>query len=126
MKWLGLICFFILMCYSGYPDRVKKLEKETEKLKAKIGSLKKSSSNFNRNGENEMSKLISELEGKKCIITFSNTFENLFDNQVECTVISVDDEWAKISYQRDVKKGEKQNVINIVRISNIESVEVYE
>ena len=119
MEWIGWVCLIIILCYSGYPNRVKTLEREYDKLKKKLKS-------FERNGENDMSKLISELVGKKCIIEFSESFDSFFDNNVECTVISVDDEWLKISYEKEEKKGEKSSVTKIVRIDNIESVEIAE
>ena len=119
MEWIGWVCLIIILCYSGYPNKVKSLERESDKLKKKLKS-------FERNGENNMSKLISELVGKKCTIEFSESFDTFFDNKVKCTVISVDDEWLKISYEKDIKKGEKVPVTKIVRIDNIESVEISE
>ncbi len=32
MEWLGVFAFIMIMCYSSYPDKVKKLEAKVNKL----------------------------------------------------------------------------------------------
>ncbi|MBQ4531553.1 MAG: hypothetical protein IJA36_13245 [Lachnospiraceae bacterium] len=67
-----------------------------------------------------MSKIISELIGKKCVITTTDTLQFVGDTKVKCNVLDVDDEWIKISYTE--KKGNTK--IKIMRIDAIDGVEV--
>lgn len=110
MEWLGFLSFFIILCYSSYPGKVKKLESQMKKVRKK------------ETEENKMSKIISELVGKKCIITTTDALQFIGDTKVKCNVLDVDDEWIKISYTE--KKGNTK--IRIMRIDSIDGVEVEE
>ena len=66
-----------------------------------------------------MSKIISELIGKKCVITTTDALQFVGDTKVKCNVLDVDDEWIKICY---TEKKDKQ-VIKLMRIENIEAIE---
>ena len=35
MEWVGFIALMILICYSSYPDKVKRLEVKVKKLERK-------------------------------------------------------------------------------------------
>ena len=71
-------------------------------------------------GENYMSKLLSELINKKCILICGEDI--LVDNrmEVECTILDVDDEWIKFTFTD--KKGFNKTQVN--RIEAIESVQI--
>lgn len=109
MEWIGWLCFCIILAYSSYPGRVKKLEKKVRKLEKK-----------KEGGNNSMSNMIKELVGKECKIFLDddNVFSELSDQVVQ--VVEVDEEWMKISYA-DKKKNEKTK---IMRIEDIQSVEI--
>ena len=52
MEWIGLVCLGLILCYSGYPGRVKTLESKVKKLEKKNAAL--SRTNFdakNRSAE---------------------------------------------------------------------------
>ena len=104
MDWLGWasvsICILIGY-YSSYPRKVKKLEGELKKLKR------------NQMGETKMSKILTELIGKDCIIETDCTVD------FQCTVMDVDEGWIKIMYMdKDVQK------IKVLRIESIQNVEL--
>lgn len=107
MEYLGLISIAMVLCFCGYPSKVKKLEHEVAKLKSKL------------NGGNEMSKLINSLVGTKCIITSSETFET-FDNELTGTVLETDDDWVKLECidKKEVK------TIRLIRISDITNIKI--
>lgn len=107
MEYFGLIAFVLMMTYSSYPSKVKKLEKQLLAIK------------INEKGENAMSKLISELNGHRCLIKCEEAFFSGGTN-VECDVIDSDDEWIKIKY-KDKKGVEK---VKIMRIENIEDIDM--
>lgn len=107
MEYFGLVAFVLVMAYSSYPSKVKKLEK-------KLIAIKR-----NGKGENTMSKLISDLKGSKCLIECEEVFFS-DSTSVECDVIDCDDEWIKVRY-KDKKGTEK---VKIIRIENIESIEL--
>ncbi len=68
-----------------------------------------------------MSKIISELVGKRCKMKTSDaTFitDKIID---ECTVLAVDDEWIKITFI-DAKK--KLEATKILRIESIDMIEL--
>lgn len=110
MEWIGFLSFIILLCYAGYPDKVRKLEHKVKKLESK------------QKGVSEMSKIISELSGKKCIITTSELLQFVGDTKITCDVLEVDDEWIKFSYT-DKKKNTN---VKIMRIDNISGIEILE
>jgi len=102
MEWAGWVCLMILILYSSYPAKVKKLERELAKIKRKL------------NGDNEMSRLITDLVGKKCKITNEDSSQNAWIY----TIIDADDEWVKVSYS--TKKDEVKT--EIIRIDVIKKV----
>ncbi len=111
MEWIGFFSLIIILCYSEYPKKVRKLEKKVKQLQMK------------GKGENEMSKLIAELVGKKCTIIISESVMQLNGaTKLSCTVLEVDEEWIKFSYTE--KKGNTK--IKIMRIDEIDGVELEE
>lgn len=108
MEWLGWFSFIIILCYSSYPGRVKKLEK-------KIKSLERG-----EKGDLQMSKIISSLIGKKCSIRTDEAL--VFSGKVDviANVLDVDDEWIKFSFVD--KKGETK--VKILRIESIDNIEL--
>ena len=108
MEWFGLIAFFMILHYSGKINKIDKLEKKMKKFQPK------------EKEENEMSKIISELIGKQCIITAGAL--QFIGEGVKCNVLDVDEEWIKISYKE--KKGNEK--IKIMRIDAIDDVEIVE
>jgi hypothetical protein len=98
----------IILCYSSYPEKVKKLENKVKKLER------------NQKGDSEMSKIISELIGKECKIRTEEALVFAGNVEVSCSVLDVDDEWVKILYAD--KKG--TNKIKILRIESIDNIEL--
>ena len=109
MEYFGIFAFVLVLAYSSYPGKVKRLEAKLKKMEKK------------QKGENVMSKLINELVGKQCRIKPDEEIE-LVDSWIQCDVLDVDDEWIKIRYE-DKKKGV---VTRLFRIENIGEVEVLE
>lgn len=102
MEWAGLVALALMLFYSSYPNKVKRLEKRIKKLEKK------------QRGEDYMSKLIDELVGKKCKIESDEDFV--------CHVLDADDEWMKISYT-DKKNSQITKMLRIEDIDNIEIIE---
>lgn len=104
MEWISWFCLIILIYYSSYPAKIKRIEKEVAKMKRKL------------NGGADMSRLIVELVGKKCKITNENGSQNSFIY----TILDADDEWVKVSYtdKKDVVETE------IIRIDSIKKVDL--
>ncbi|MBR6670065.1 MAG: hypothetical protein IKL31_04875 [Ruminococcus sp.] len=127
MEWLGILAFVLILCYSGYPSRVQKAEKSLKNAEKKIKALER-----NITGGNDMSDMIKALKGKKCKLTFVDYIdfiEGTLNKVVECTVIDADDEWMKISFtsKKANKKSKEEKIVNqIVRIENINSIELSE
>ncbi len=114
MEWFGWIAFIIALCYAGYPGRVKRAERRIKKLEKNLG------------GGTKMSEMINSLKGQKCIIEFSDSIESFLDDKVSCTIVDTDSDWVKISYTQKKKKEEERTVSKIIRIENIESIELCE
>ena len=104
MEWMGWFSFIILLCYSSYPGKVKRLEKKVKKFER------------NKKGEGSMSKIISSLVGQVCKI---ESEEDIFE---DFTILEVDDEWIKISNTN--KKGNTK--ITILRVEDIKNIELVE
>ena len=105
---MGWFSFFIILCYSSYPGKVKRLEKKVKKFER------------NKKGEGSMSKIISSLVGQVCKIESEEViFESL---ECNCTILEVDDEWVKILHTN--KKGDTK--IKILRIEDIKNIELVE
>ena len=109
MEWIGWISLVILLCYSSYPNKVKKLEKKVKLLER------------NEKGDFKMSKIISALVGEKCKIKSNELFS--FNASVDAIVniLDVDDEWVKISFI-DKKGNAKVQILRIEAIDNIELI----
>jgi len=108
MEWMGWFSFIIIMCYSSYPGKLKKLESKVKKLER------------NQNGDCEMSKIISELIGKECKIKTEEAIFFAGNAEVNGTVLDVDSEWIKFSYAD--KKGVEKT--KILRIDSLDSIEL--
>lgn len=102
MEYMGLIAFMLVVMNVGLPKKVNNLKADIKKLKKAI------------RGERQMSEIIRELKGRRCILEI----EDWFEGPIECEVIDVDDEWMKINYS-EKKKG---NVTKLVRIENINEI----
>ncbi|TCK98737.1 hypothetical protein EDC19_1172 [Natranaerovirga hydrolytica] len=110
MEFFGLIAFVLLLAYSSYPARVKKLERKLNLIKRKM------------KGDYTMSKLMQTLIGEKCLIKVENeenALASIGSATLICTVVDVDDEWAKVTY-KDKKEVVKTKMIRIDNIGSIE------
>lgn len=106
MEFFGLIAFVFVLANSS---KFNKLEREIKFLKG------------NRRGKNEMTKLISDLKGQKCIVTCEEL--NPFTGKkvsVECEICDVDNEWVKGTFVD--KKGISKT--KIIRLENIYDIEL--
>jgi len=106
MEIFGLVALALVLCYSGYPARIKKLETELKKIKTSV------------KGENAMSRLIESLRGQECIIECNEALLITGKTSITCQVLDVDDEWVKISFT------DKHNKTKIMRIENISNIEL--
>lgn len=109
MEWFGIIALIIILCYSSYPNKVKHIEAKVKRLERK------------NKGENSMSKLISELVDKKCKIKSDDALDLVGSTELKCMVLDTDDEWIKVKFT-DKKKNNQ--VIKLLRIENIDEIEV--
>ena len=107
MEWFGIAALLLLLCYSAYPGKVKRLEMRVKRLEKK------------QRGANYMSKLINSLVGKQCIIRSDSFLGFAGKTEVSCKIVDADDEWIKICYTE--KKGKK--VVKLMRIENIDAIE---
>lgn len=107
MEYFGVFAFILILAYSSYPGKVKRLEAKLRKIEKR------------QKGDPVMSKLISELVGKQCRIKPDEEIE-LMDSWIQCQVLDTDDEWIKIRYE-DKKNGV---VTRLFRIENIDEVEM--
>lgn len=127
MEWIGLVCLGLILCYAGYPGRVKVLESKVKKLEKKNSVLSRTNSeakNKSAEGALKMSQIINDLKGKKCSVVLRDSMDSLFDDKLACTVLDTDEEWIKIScVKADKKKGESSETVRIIRIDDIESIE---
>jgi len=110
MEFFGLIAFFMLLCYSSYPGKVKRLESKIKQMERK------------QKGENIMSKLISELAGKECKIKCEEALSLVGNEEMVCSVLDTDDEWIKVQ----VVDKKKNQITKLIRIENIEEIEILE
>ena len=110
MEMLGFIALMLINAYSSYPSKTNKLESRVTKLENKI------------KGENTMSKILSELINKNCIIDTSEGFSLVSQSKINCTILDVDDDWVKINYT--TKKGENKTAI--IRVDTISKVFIEE
>ena len=56
MEWFGIVVMLLLLCYSAYPGKVKRLETKVKRLEKK------------QRGVAYMSKLVNDLVGNNVII----------------------------------------------------------
>lgn len=104
MEYFGLIAFVLVMAYSGYAVRVRRLESAVKKLKR----IQK--------GESEMSKLINSLVGQRCKLTLADEFISA----LTCRVEEADDNWLRVLCTD--KKG--RTTVRLIRIENVNGVEL--
>ena len=109
MEWIGWVSLILILCYSSYPDKVKKLEKKVKILER------------NNKGDFKMSKIISSLVGEKCKIKSNELFSFNASVDVIVNILDVDDEWVKISFI-DKKGNAKVQILRIEAIDNIELI----
>lgn len=85
-------------------------------LSGKITKLSCQVKKFNNliMGENKMSDMLKNLEGKMCKINI----EGYIANPIECKVINVDNDWMEINY---IKKSGKEQT-EIIRINDINNI----
>ena len=102
MQWGGWIALIVLLLYSSYPSKIRKLERNVKKLAKK------------QKGDNTMSKIINELVGKTCKIQSEE------DANIKCTIIDTDDEWIKIRHTQ----GKNIDSIKLIRVDSIKNIEL--
>jgi len=107
LEWVGWISLMILIFYSAYPGKVKKLESKVKKLERKQG------------GAESMSKIINTLVGKSCKIKTDDALTLVGSTDIQCMVLDADDEWIKLAYT-DKKNVAKTKILRIDSIDNIE------
>lgn len=108
MEYFGAFAFILVLAYSSYPGKVKKLETKIKRLERKL------------KGESTMSKLINNLVGKECKIKSDDAWALVGADAVKCLVMDCDDEWMKIQYTD--KKGNE--ILKIIRIETVDEVEL--
>ena len=108
MEWIGFIALAVLLCYSSYPGKVKRLEAEVKRLERK------------QRGENNMSKLINELINMECKIKSDDALQLVGSREMKCLVLDTDDEWMKVRFT-DKKNNQ---ITKLLRIENIDEIEI--
>lgn len=108
MEYIGFIALAILLCYSSYPGRVKRLETAVKRLERK------------QRGENDMAKLINELVNTECKIKSDDVLQLAGGTSLKCFVLDTDDEWVKIRFT-DKKNNQ---ITKLLRIENIDEIEI--
>lgn len=125
MKWIFFIIALLAICTSSSCEaNVKKLERRVKKLEQE----KRKRNTEEKEKENkDMSKLINELVGKKCILYLDenalDSMDSLLDDELECEVIDVDEEWVKVVSEEKQKK-ENVKITSLIRINNINGVKM--
>ena len=107
MEWFGIAALLLLLYYSSYLGKIKRLEMRVKRLGKK------------QRGETYMATLINDLVGKQCIIRSDSIISFVGKTELSCRIIDADDEWIKICYTE--KKGKK--VVKLMRIENIDAIE---
>ena len=108
MEWIGFIALAVLLCYSSYPGKVKRLEVAVKRLERK------------QRGENNMSKLINELVNTECKIKSDDALQLVGSTEMKCLVLDTDDEWMKVRFT-DKKNNQ---ITKLLRIENIDEIEI--
>lgn len=117
MEYCGIIALVLLLCYSAYPGKVKRLESKVKRLESKVKRLEKK-----QKGDNYMSQLIDDLVGEQCTIKSEAILNFAGKTELSCTILDADDEWMKICY---TDKKNKQ-VTKLLRIEAIDEIEIEE
>ena len=107
MEWFGIVALLLMLYYSTYFEKVKRLEMKVKRLEKE------------QRGVTYMSTLINILVGKQCIIWSDSIFSFAGKTELSCKIIAADDEWIKICYTE--KKGKQ--VVKLTRIENIDAIE---
>lgn len=110
MEYFGLISFVLIICYSSYPEKIKKLESKIKKLERTL------------KGEKSMSKVLSDLINKKCILVTDEGLVLASKRELKSTILDVDEEWIKFTFTD--KKGILKT--QILRVDSIERVDFIE
>ena len=108
MEWIGWVALVIILCYSSYPGRVRRLETTMKKVERQ------------QRGENAMSKLICDLVQKECKIKTEDALQLVGNTELVCHVLDADDEWIKVSFMDKKKK----QVTKLLRSENISEGEI--
>ncbi|MBB6625257.1 hypothetical protein H7E67_17725 [Clostridium gasigenes] len=108
MEWVGLMALGLILCYSSYPAKIKKLETKLKNIER------------NMKGENSMSKILSKLINSKCKLITGEYLAITSSKEIECTILDVDDEWIKFTFTD--KKGIPKT--KIMRIDSIDRVDL--
>jgi len=100
MEFIGILAFILAISNIGLSDKVKKLKADVKKINSII------------KGEVKMSKVLKELEGKRCTLAI------IYSGPIDCEVIAVDEEWIKVTQilKKDTRK------IRMIRIENINNI----
>jgi hypothetical protein len=78
MEYCGIIALVLLLCYSAYPRKVKRLEAKVKQLEKK------------HKGDNYMSKLIDDLVGEQCTIKSESILDFAGKTELSCMVLDAD------------------------------------
>lgn len=97
---MGMAAFCIAACMLGLPAKVRRLEKKIRKME--------------RQGGNEMSELLKQLEGAKCTIRLTSGVQL----PCGCLILAVDEEWLKICVT-DKKGNESTKLIRTEDVAEV-------
>lgn len=106
LEYFGFLAFIFIIIYSSYPAKIKNLEAKVKKFERNI------------KGDKSMSKILSQLKDKKCILTSDEGLTLVSKRDIECVILDVDDEWIKFTYTD--KKG--NTLTQILKIESIDRV----
>lgn len=104
LEMMGVLCLVILIFYASYPSKVIRLERKVARLENK------------QKGEFAMSKMIKDLIGNRCKLTYDDGSQFAWIY----TILDTDDEWVKVTYED--KKGVSKT--QIIRIDTIKKVDL--
>lgn len=109
MEYFGIVAFILMLAYSSYPEKVKRLESKVKKLERNI------------KGGKTMSKILSELINKKCILVSDEGLSIVSKREIECTILDIDDEWIKFTFT-DKKGVEKMQILRVEDIQRVDFI----
>lgn len=117
-KYMGFLAVLAFIFSLGNSSKISRLKAEIKKVKR----CSRHKMERGRKGEVQMSKILEQLVGKECCITLNNEEEEnatgTFGKEM-CTVLCVDEDWMKISYE-DVKGKQHEKIVRIDDIANVE------